>query len=76
MSEVIYKFDSHEDRNDLEIIRQGPAMHAALWDMTIWLRSNTEYATAGDPKTPGIKAAEDKLREFMKKSGCDFARIQ
>ena len=49
---VVFDFDNPEDREDYELYKQSKEMYSFIWDMYIYLHTQTKLEEPHKPDTP------------------------
>ena len=71
MTEITYKFDPYEDKDQLTLVRLASPMYNVLWDMDTWLRNEVKYGQES-ARMELMEEVREKLHEIMGDASFDL----
>jgi len=64
---AILEFNLPEDQAEYDLCNKASNMYSVIWDMTLWLRSETKYApdNISDDTINALYKCRDKFNELI-----------
>ena len=76
MTEIIYKFNPVDDRNDLAMFRMGPDMWHTMWDYEQKLHGMVKHLDEDNPLFPGVRWSLDMFRSMMAHNSVNLDEVE
>jgi hypothetical protein len=72
--EAILKFNLPEDQEEYNMCNKAYLMHHVIWEMTLWLRSETKYApdNISDDTINALYKCRDKFNELINENNLEI----
>ena len=71
---AILEFNLPEDQAEYDLCNKASNMYSVIWDMTLWLRSETKYApdNISDDTINALYKCRDKFNELINDSNLEI----